>query len=519
MVAPLEIQSDPFPSRREDMLVNPFLGYGTSRDKVAAGSFFASIPLSYAELHALYYGTDVAAMIVDARPTEMFRRGYKVVLSTDEKRAAKLQKKGEALGLDAKLKEAIVAGRLWGGALLVLGAIDGVSDLTKPLDESRVREVRYLNVVDRRFAHVDSWQTDPMKPKYGEPETWTISGQDAPSVTVHCSRVIRFVGVEPDQVTRRQFGGWGYSVLQRPYETVKQFETAFASAGVLLSDASQAVWKIKDLAELIATDREALNARMALTDMSRSAGRGIMVDAEHEDFNRVATSFSGLDGMLDRFMMRLAAASKMPVTLLMGRSPAGQNATGDSDFRAWYDSVGSDQESDLKPALLRVYRLLDVADGGKATVDPLERKDAEEGDDEDDPEDDETELDIEFTALWEPTEAEQATTAKTQADSDKIYVDMGALHPEEVALARFGSGNGKIDIDEAALKKSLKAERKLAAQPAPKPLIGPDGLPVQAPPPGAPGTQPAQPPGVPTTPPDGEDAPETPPTEPEDDEG
>lgn len=479
-VVPLEIQPDPFPpTMRTDMLVNPFLGYGTARDKVAQGVFYASVPLSFGELHAMYYGTDVAAEIVDARPREMFRRGYKVCLKADEKRASEIQKKAEALELDKKVLEAIIAGRLWGGSLLVLGAADTSTDLMQPLDESRVRELRYLNVVDRRFAHVNTWQTDPTKPGYGEPESWTISGQDAPPVAVHKSRVIRFVGVDPDQVTRRQFGGWGYSVLQRPYDTVRQFETAFSSAGALLSDASQAVWKIKDLLELIATNREGLQERLALADMSRSAGRGIMVDAESEDFTRVATSFAGVPDTIDRFMMRLAAAAKMPVTLLMGRSPAGQNATGDSDFRAWYDSIASDQHKDLKPVLLRLYRLLGA---GKAA--PVEG-DAESDD----------ELEIEFAPLWEPSDAEKRANEKTQAETDKIYFDMGALHPEEITLARFGSGNGKIDIDEEAVRKSLEQERALGAMPAPAPAMGPDGMPVNGePPPSGP---------APTSPPDG----------------
>lgn len=458
-------EKDPFPSFHFDGLVNPFLGYGTTRDKVGQGSFFASVPLSFAELHAMYYGGDIPPAIVDTRPEEMFRRGYTLCSAKDEGAAHELQKSLKELHLDRKIREALVAGRLWGGALLVIGAIDGQDDLSQPLALERVREVRYLNVVDRRFASVNKWQTNALLPDYGEPEIYSISGFDSPPATIHASRVIRFVGVEPDQVTRRQFGGWGYSVLQRPYDVIRMFETAFASSGVLLSDASQAVWKIKDLVELVATNRTLLETRMAISDMSRSAGRGIMVDAENEDFTRVATSFAGIDAMLDRFMMRLAAAAKMPVTLMMGRSPAGQNATGDSDFRAFYDSCGKDQAEIAEPALKRVYT---IASAGKLD-----------------------DLDVDFAPLWAPSDAEKATTKKTEAETDKIYVDMGALHPEEVALARFGEGNGEFEIDEEGLQKSLEEERKLALQPKPEPELGPDGQPLPPAPPGA----------APTTPP------------------
>lgn len=35
----------------------------------------------------------------------------------------------------------------------------------------------------------------------------------------------------------------------------------------------------------------------------------------------------------------LSAVSEIPVTILFGRSPCGQNATGDSDFEQYYSMV------------------------------------------------------------------------------------------------------------------------------------------------------------------------------------
>jgi uncharacterized protein len=453
-------ERDPFPEfpglMRADALYNPFLGYGNARDKVAGGSFLSSVALTWVELKAMYYHEDIPAKIVDLRPNEMFRRGYSLT-ADDEEAAGALQERGEKLGVSAKMREALKLGRLFGGALLVVGADDGAGDLTLPLVEARVRDVRYLNVLDRRFVTVDSYQMNPFLPRYGEPEIYGLHGLEGSVSRVHASRVIRFDGVAADVHTRRELGGWSFSVLQRPYETIRRFETAFASAGVLLSDAGQAVWKIQGLVDMIASNPEALEERMRQTDMSRSAGRGVTVDAENEDFTRVATPFSGIDVMLDRFMMRLSAAADLPVTILMGRSPAGQNATGDSDFRAFYGTVASDQEEILEPALKRFYEVLGAG--------------ALPG------------LDVDFAPLWEPTDKEKAETSKIQADTDKVYVDLGALHPEEVALARFSKdGNGEIEIDEEALKKSLEQEIKLALEPKPEPPAPPATPPGNDPP-------------------------------------
>ncbi len=443
---------------RLDGFENEFLGFGTSRDKLAFGMFTMGCRLSDAELHALYYSDDVAAKAINKRPAEMLRRGYKLVSQSNPDKATDLYELGEtpALQVSKKILRAMQWGRLWGGALIVVGANDS-PDLTKPLDVGRVRDVKFLNVVDRRYASVLTYQENPTLPNLGEPEVYLIgnSGTTAtPPQSVHASRVVRFVGVdETDPVTSRQLNGWTYSALQRPYDIVRSFAMQFKAVEHLISDASQGVWKISNLLDLLTSDRAALMTRLAFSDMTRSTGRAIMLDAEAESFERVQTSFTGIGDVLDRTMMRLAAAFDYPVTLLMGRSPAGQNATGDSDFRAWYDTLASEQETYLKPALLQVYRAI----GGANCPD---------------------DLDVEFCPLWEPTSKEKAEEAKIVADTDKIYFDMGAVMAGQVAIARFGSGNGKIEIDEAAAKKDIANEIELMLNPpAPPPGEDPNAAP------------------------------------------
>jgi uncharacterized protein len=419
---------------RYDGLENAFLGYGTSRDKLTHGAFVHGRALTDHELDALYYGDDIAAKIVNARPEEMLRRGYRLT-SKNDTAAQTLQEAGEKLALDEKVLRSMQWGGLRGGALLVPGTLDGSQNMAAPLNEGAIKETRFLNVIDRRHVSVFTYQENPNLPGLGEPELYMIG-----NVKVHASRVIRFDGVEEtDPFTRRNLGGWTYSVLQRPYEVIRDFATGFKSAGQLVADCSQGVWKIQDLLSNIATDRNAVITRMAFADMTRSAGRAIMLDAELEDFQRVATPLTGLDSVLELFMMRLAAAADMPVTLLMGRSPAGMNATGDADFRAWYGKIATEQENRLKPKLLRAYRMI----GGPSTP----------GD-----------LDVEFRPLWEPTEKEKAETDKVRADTFAIYIDKGVVLPEQVAIAAFGSGEGKLEIDEKALRKALSLEQKFSAE-------------------------------------------------------
>jgi phage-related protein (TIGR01555 family) len=448
---------------KTDGWANAYTGVGTSRDKMTMASYSEGGLLSAQQCSILFHNDDIARRIVTTRPEEMLRAGYQVQ-TDDQELTEELRKDAEALEVDRHLFEAMCWGKCFGGAALILGVKDGRPQQS-PLDEKRVRSVDFLSVLDRRYIHRQFLLARNPSTGIG-PEPWP----DVYRVTsplyggmsdVHESRVIRFEGELTDVHIRIGLQGWSISTLQCAYEVLQLFGMSFASVGHLLQDASQGVFKMKDLMHMIANNREALMERMELVETSRSVARAILLD-ETEDFARVTTSFASLPELLDRIMQRMSAATKIPVTLLMGRSAAGMNATGDSDFRAFYDSVGADQRKVLLPALLKVYRLLAVARGA-------------------DPE----QIRIKFNKLWEPTEQEESLTEKQDADRDCAYIAAGVLLPEEVAM-RISNGNRKIsqtEIDIQAREASKKIELEMMADPEMhKPAAGePGGDPLPAP--------------------------------------
>lgn len=426
------------------------MGYGTWRDKLTHGYHAGTARLGDIELSNLFYTDDVAAKLVEKRPEEAFRRGYTLKNSDDEAGATELLKQARALGVDEKMQEGATWGRLYGGSLVVLG-IEGGGLPWQPLVLEKVREVRFVNVVDRRACTVEKFYSDPLSPKYGQPEVYGVAGDNGVFSFIHESRVIRFDGTPVDSRKRRELGGWSYSVLQRPYDVMRTFATSFQAAGVLTADASQAVFTMKGLFEMIAAgEKDKLQTRMQLVDMSRSAARAVLLDADGEKFERIATSFAGLPEMLDRMMMRLASSVDMPVTILMGRSPAGQNATGESDFTHWYDSIRSQQAKEFGPKLLRVFEILAHKPLPTASID--------------------------WCDLEEMTEKEEAELEKYEAEKWATYIDKGVLYPQEVALAKFGKkSNGEVEIDEKQRKEELVAEKELALNPQPAVVAPPNG--------------------------------------------
>jgi hypothetical protein len=63
-------------------------------------------------------------------------------------------------------------------------------------------------------------------------------------------------------------------------------------------------------------------------------------------------------------MMDLAGAAEMPVTKLFGRSPAGLNATGESDMQNYYDSIEEKQEAYLSPILDKLLPVMACSEWG-----------------------------------------------------------------------------------------------------------------------------------------------------------
>lgn len=414
---------------RNDQWANAFTGLGTARDKAEQASFFWNGPLPDPELTALYWNNDLAAKIIEKLPRAAFRAGMTLTGDSDGKVATWSNQKF----IETAFLEGAYLARAFGGSLLWAGLADGLNPW-EPADWDTVEDFNFLIPMDRRYVHVNRYYTDPNDPKFGQPMMYMIGDPTTAMVAlIHESRTIRFDGVKVDRRLRQILRGWGLSVLQRPYETLSSFGQSFQALTNLLIDANQGVYKMKDLYAQLSEDPVALQQRMGKLDMMRSAGRGLLIDAE-EEFERTPTTFGGIAPSLSVQMLRMAAAADMPVTLLFGREPAGLNATGESDMDQWYDNVRETQNTYTDPML----KLLKVGARAKG-VDP----DA---------------LGILWSNPDQPGKAEEAAAELAVAQRDQIYLQNGVWLPEEVAIAR-SQGKDKAEettIDINARKASLK---------------------------------------------------------------
>jgi phage-related protein (TIGR01555 family) len=374
-----------------------------------------------------------------------------------------VSKRLEDLKALAKIKECMCHERADGGAAMLIGANDYTTDLRQPLDLKRVRGVNFLTPLEAVEITPLYYYNDPFAPRFGEAAIYqlvpyTIGSPVAPDVSprvtqIHESRLLIFPGV---RVTRRSTqtaaAGWGDSVFTRVLRALRAFNTGHQNAETLLSDFAQAVYKIKGLAELITKNPNALTDSMMNVELGRSIARAVVIDAE-EEFERKSTSLAGYADVLDRLAMWLAAVADMPLTLLMGQSPAGMNATGASDIRFFYDRAASVQHLRVAPPVMRLTEILLASMG-------------------EDP--DKINHSIKFKPLWQPTEKEIAEAHFTQAQADAVYLDREVCSPEEIALSRFGgdqySFETRIDFDARVAQEAVVAPT-VNANPKPDPIL------------------------------------------------
>lgn len=158
--------------------------------------------------------------------------------------------------------------------------------------------------------------------------------------------------------------------------------------------------------------------RLQLIDMARGMMNTIALDKEDE-YDLKNVTLAGIKDVLDEFEIALCAAADIPATVLFGRSPQGQNSTGESDLENYYNMIERIQQRKIKPQIYRLLHLMDCCSEYALNL----------------PQD----FTVDFAKLWNPSAKEQAETKQIEADARAKeaaaaaqYVSLGALDPQEV---------------------------------------------------------------------------------------
>lgn len=416
---------------REDGYVNLLNRYGTKQDNSEAYKFEREPVIPDMQLTGLYEGNGLFSKIIDTPAEEALKHGFDLNLKSDELNAF-VEDALDDLEWEERAATAIKWARLYGGALIVM-LIDDGRGLEEPVDWEHIRSIDELRVYERSIVQPDYaslYQQDyggkgvgNRVSKFGQPEYYYVSSIYG-SFKVHESRCLVFRnGVLPEQTSNATYLFWGMPEYVRIRRALRETVTAHTDSVKLLERSVQAIYSMKGLASLLTTDdgENQVLKRLQLVDTSRGLLNSIAIDSEGEQYDFKTFQFSGVKDVIDATCNMLSALTNIPQTILFGRSPAGMNATGDSDFESYYNFVEKIQRLMLKRNL---RTLLDVVfRAGIASGDVAEEPDYK----------------LEFKPLWSLSDTEQAAvdqtkaqTALVKAQTAQAYVDMQALDPTEV---------------------------------------------------------------------------------------
>jgi phage-related protein (TIGR01555 family) len=427
---------------------NAVTGVGTARSKASYGGYDRDYLLDFETLESLFESNDLAAVIVSKIVEDAFRTPFSLECDDsdpddDRDDVREVLRKWDELGCTKALVDGGVFARLKGNAGVIL-VVRGAGGLATPLDDEKVTELVELIPWDAEDMSEATWYPN------GDPETywWTPppkGGSTPGTIQIHETRLIKFAGTRTTPRGRRRNRGWDHSVLQRVYAALRSFDGMFGSTDSMFADASQAVFKlqglIQSLAESDGSGEKDVMTRLQLMDLMRSASKAVMLDAGdetgvgREEFSVVERpTLAQLDGVMNVYLIRLAAAARMPLTVLLGMSPGGMDATGESDMILYYNTVDTYRRMEQEPVILRLVRMIARTLGKDAST-----------------------WKVCWPELSRPKPLDVATGEKMKIDQVVALIGAQVCAPEEAALSL-----GKIaptlglTVDVESRKKALK---------------------------------------------------------------
>lgn len=391
----------PVTAQLADAFSNPLfhLGYGSQSPLEATQYPLTRMTDNYALLNSLYRDNWVVQNVVSLVVDDMLREWYKLKGIPPERMSA-LAETERKTQLRARIAEGLRWGRLYGGAaglIMIKGQNDRLAD---PLDLDMIFPGSFegLYILDRWQGVVPGVE---LTFEGGEPLPKYYSITDATGRTVarvHHSRVVRFTGRELPYLERVAELYWGESEVEALYKDVVAHDNVSANMAALTFRANINTMEVQNLDQLFSVGSTQMQRRFWNVMQAQSvvmSNFGFQLVNKGDQLHNTQYSFAGLSDVYESMCLNLCGASHYPMTKLFGRSPAGMNATGESDLQNYYDYVDTLRESKLRPALEKLLPVLAMSTWGAV------------------PEN----IEVTFPPLWTPTAKEVAEITKAKAEA------------------------------------------------------------------------------------------------------
>ena len=322
-------------------------------------------------LTAMYRESWLTMRIIDTPSEDMTRAWYRFSAPLPEEDLESLRRLESRHSIRQELTDAIRWARLYGGSIALMVIRGEENRLSEPLDPDLLLPGCFqgLLVLDRAQGVEPSFELeeDLDDPDFGLPKYYAVDLDDLGTVRIHHSRVLRFTGREMPRREAQRENYWGASELEHIREELDKRSAASANIAQLIFQANITTLKMSDFGDVLAmgTEEQKRRIRDAVAEENRfRTSFGLQLLSAGDTLENHPYSFAGLSEIYEQFMLDMAGAAEIPAVKLFGRSPAGLNATGESDLKNYYEYIARLQERHLRPALEKLIPVLALSAWG-----------------------------------------------------------------------------------------------------------------------------------------------------------
>lgn len=370
-----------------------------------------------AALTALYEGNGLFARIIDLPAEEAVKTGLKVRGDIPRKTADFYTEALDNLDMETILSTAAKWTRLYGGAVAVM-LIDDGRGLESPLDLQKIRAVDGVRVYDCPSVH-------PVL-RGGVPEFFHVQSTTG-SFVVHESRCLVFRGdPAPENTDEMRSEQWGISEGARIIKAVRRAEVTHHGAVKLLDESIAAVYKMRGLSDVVATEGEeaAVLQRLQTLDMARGLLGVVAIDAENESYDTIGAFPQNVNEVLESARYYLCGVTHIPYAVLWGDGiPKHSWAKGDRlSLETWYSYVEGIRNRMMRGQVNYLLKVLSRCRRNDRSDQPA----------------------VEFPPLWSLDDLELADAKlkrveaqRTRALTVQRYVEMGAIQGSRAEVRKF----------------------------------------------------------------------------------
>ena len=344
---------------------------------------------------------------------DLSRKWIKIDGCDDPQKLEIIENELKKLHIKDLFHKAVTTTGYMGGAFIFIDT--GEDDLTLPLAindlSAELKEgskVKFVVVDPVNVSPIEYNCIDPLRDDYMRPRMWQVLGK-----RVHASRLLSFVENQPPMLLKPNYNFLGIPQAQILWDYVMHFNQTRASTARLLEKISLLVVQT-DMDAVLSDEHgiELFDAKMEFLERYRNNDSVFVCDKESEGVMNVQTTIAGCTDVVRQSLELIACINRTPAVKLLGISPSGFNATGESDLKNYYDYISSKQEL-YREQIQTIINVIQLCEFGN--IDPA--------------------ITFKFEPLNEENKASQAMTAQTKIGALTQLVDRQAMSAEELRTA------------------------------------------------------------------------------------